>query len=167
LYGIKIVNLSVSADEEISYHEGAIAKVVQSLKIKGIVIVAAVGNDRDAPILPPANVPEVIAVGGLNDRNTLDPFQQTLYAPTSGWTVDGLLKPELIAPAIWLAAPILPKSGVQKEAIELFTKFDKAIGQRKADYQEQIKRKKLLSPYYQHADGTSFVVGKFGPILFL
>lgn len=155
-YNIKIVNLSVTGDEEISYHKGIIAKVVRSLTKKGIVIVAAVGNDRKAPILPPANIPEVLAVGGLDDHNTLDPFQQTLYNSTAGLTIDGLLKPELIAPAIWLAAPILPKSTVTKEAAELFEKFHEAEGQTKANYLEQIKERKLLSASYQHSDGTSF-----------
>ena len=155
-YGIKIVNLSVTDDEERSFHKSEMAEAVHSLTKKEITVVAAVGNDRSAPILPPANIPEVLTIGGFDDRNTLDPLQQTLYHSTSGSTVDGLLKPEIIAPAIWLAAPILPKSAVQEEAIGLFEKFQRTNGRIKADYLEQIKAKKLISPYYQHSDGTSF-----------
>lgn len=155
-YNIRIVNLSVTDDEEISFRKSEMAKVVRSLSKKGIMVVAAVGNDRNAPILPPANIPEVLAVGGIDDRNTLDPFQQTLYHSSSGLTVDGLLKPELIAPAIWLAAPILPKSISQNEAAALFAEFHKAKDSRKTDLLKKIKEKKLLSPYYQHSDGTSF-----------
>jgi serine protease AprX len=53
-------------------------------------------------------MPRVTTVGGLNDKNTLDEFQRVLYHSTCGETVDDLQKPEIIAPAIWLAAPILP-----------------------------------------------------------
>ena len=155
-YNIKIVNLSVADDEEHSFHRSEMAKAVQSLAKKGIMVVAAVGNDINAPILPPASIPEVLTVGGFDDRNTLDPLQQTLYHSTSGSTVDGLLKPEIIAPAIWLAAPILPKSDMQKEALALFKKLNEARGSTKTDYLKLIKDKKLLSPYYQHSDGTSF-----------
>ena len=55
-----------------------------------------------------------------------------------------------------MAAPILPHSSSQKEAAELFTEFHKAKGPRKTDQLKKIKEKKLLSPYYQHSDGTSF-----------
>ena len=155
-YGIRIVNLSVTDDEEHSFHESEMNEVIQKLTEMGITVVAAVGNDTNAPILPPASLPDVLTVGGLDDQNTLDPFQKTLYHSTSGSTIDGLLKPEIIAPAIWLAAPILPNSEVQKEAKALFDQFQAASGQAKTDFLEQIKSKKLLSPHYQHADGTSF-----------
>ena len=155
-YGIKIVNLSVTDDEERSFHGSEMSQVIESLTEKGINVVAAVGNDMNAPILPPASLPDVLAVGGLDDQNTLDPLQLTLYHSTSGSTIDGLLKPEIIAPAIWLAAPILPNSEVQKEAMVLFEKLQDAEGQTKTMYLQQIKDKKLISPYYQHSDGTSF-----------
>lgn len=155
-YGIRIVNLSVSADDPISFRESEVDKAVKTLHEKGIVVVAAVGNDPHAPILPPANAPEVLAIGGLDDRNTLDPMQQTLYHSTFGWTVDGLLKPELLAPAIWLAAPILPGTPEHQQAQLIFEKLEKAEGQDREDLIRQAKQGKFVSPHYQHADGTSF-----------
>ncbi|MEM6318073.1 MAG: S8 family serine peptidase [Bacteroidota bacterium] len=155
-YDIRIVNLSVADDYDISFHVSEVAKAIRVLTKKGIIVVAAVGNDPNAPIIPPANAPEVIAVGGLNDQNTLEPLQQTLYHSSYGWTIDGLLKPELIAPAIWLAAPILPKTDTYQQASELFHEFYRATGERKDQLLQEIRRRKLISEYYQHADGTSF-----------
>lgn len=155
-YGIRIVNLSVAGDDPISFRQSEVDKAIKTLNEKGIVVVAAVGNDPGAPILPPANAPEVLTVGGLDDRNTLDPMQQTLYHSTYGWTVDGLLKPELIAPAIWLAAPILPGTPAQQQAQEIFKKMETAQGDERDDLLRQARQGKFISPHYQHAGGTSF-----------
>lgn len=155
-YGIRIVNLSVAGDTPLSFRESEVDKAIKTLNEKGIVVVAAVGNDPNSPILPPANALKVLAVGGLDDRNTLDPMQQTLYHSTYGWTVDGLLKPELIAPAIWLAAPILPGTPEQQRAQEIFEKMETAQGQEREELIRQAKQGKFISPHYQHADGTSF-----------
>jgi len=150
---IKIVNISVTGDTEISYKKSEIDQLIKQLFEEGINVVAAVGNDTTARILPPANSPEVIAVGGLDDRNTLDPFQQNLYHSTYGFTIDGLTKPELIAPAIWIAAPILPTTKIAQEAQKL---FEELASDNNTNTLEQIKNKKLVSPHYQYADGTSF-----------
>lgn len=155
-YDIKIVNLSIADDYVMSFRDSEVDKMIKVLTEKGIIVVAAVGNDTHAPILPPANAPEVIAVGGLNDQNTLEPLQQSLFHSTYGWTIDGLLKPELIAPSIWLAAPILPKSSTFKEAGELFQKFQTTFGHEKDAILKKIKERKFVSEFYLHADGTSF-----------
>lgn len=180
-YGIRIVNLSVTDDEPISYKESRIDQAIQRLNDAGIVIVAAVGNDPDAPIKPPANAPQTIAVGGLNDANTLDPLQFSLYHSTFGWTVDGIIKPELIAPAIWIAAPILPGTPDAQEAHALFellyadsvdhkqrleelihlSRLPENLLQATPDairYEatQYIKKRRFLSPHYMHVDGTSF-----------
>ena len=82
---------------------------------KGIVVVAAVGNDEYGAIKPPANSPHVIAVGGVDDRNSLE-GPTKLYHSTYGETVDKLMKPELLAHSIWIAAPILPETKEQQES---------------------------------------------------
>ena len=156
-YDIRIVNLSVTDDEPVSFKESEISKAIKELYELGVVVVTAAGNDPNAPVLPPASTPEALAIGGLDDRNTLDPVQYALYHSTFGWTVDGLLKPELIAPAIWLAAPILPGTDAHRQASELFNEFEKADRlEQKDQITNEIKNRKLLSPHYQHADGTSF-----------
>lgn len=155
-YDIRIVNLSVSGDYNISFHESEINKAIKILTEKGIIVVAAVGNDRNAPIIPPANAPEVIAVGGLDDQNSIEPLQQTLYHSSYGWTIDGLFKPELIAPAIWLAAPILPKTTTSQEAEGLFDKLQKSDDIEKENILQEIRHRKMISKHYLHSDGTSF-----------
>ena len=76
-----------------------------------MVLVAAAGNSGCAAqhrVLPPATAPSVIAVGGYDDGNDPEGTNLALYCSSFGVTADGLTKPEIIAPAMWVAAPILP-----------------------------------------------------------
>ena len=45
-----------------------------------------------------------------------------MYRSSYGPTIDGLQKPELIAPGIWVAAPILPRTPTAEEA-ELYSQL--------------------------------------------
>lgn len=179
---IRIVNMSLGDDEAISYKRSEIDRLVEQLIHEGIVVVAAVGNDENGLIKPPANSPNVIAVGGIDDENNLKESVAKLYHSSFGKTVDDLMKPELIAHAIWIAAPILPGTKEQKESEtlhhllqlpenrlleELATNF----AQTELDYfvllnddvtfiREAIIRRiqtcKYISAHYMHVDGTSF-----------
>jgi serine protease AprX len=87
-----------------------------------MVVVCAAGNAGRAPghaVLPPASTPAVITVGGFNDRNTLEFDDHEMYQSSYGPTIDGLQKPEIIAPSIWIAAPILPGTPTSEEALLL------------------------------------------------
>src|SRR6266550_2372744 len=75
--------------------------------------------------LAPACSPAAISVGGLDDQNSLDRARRGMYRSSYGPTLDGLQKPEVIAPGIWVAAPILPHTPTAEEA-ELYTKLDAA-----------------------------------------
>src|SRR5207244_12042382 len=46
-----------------------------------------------------------------------------MYRSSYGPTIDGLQKPELIAPGIWVAAPILPSTPTAEEA-ELYSQLN-------------------------------------------
>ncbi len=180
-YNIRIINLSVYDDRNASFTDSELDKAVERALAKGIVVVAAAGNDPSAPILPPANSPHAITVGGLNDRNTLDPLLNTLYHSAFGETIDRFQKPDLVAPSIWLAAPMLPGTPQQVEAAVLYEllstdddllrlKLDTLLPKTELDGQlvfentqairravgERIGEAKYISPHYQHADGTSF-----------
>jgi serine protease AprX len=65
--------------------------------------------------VPPANAPSVITVGGYDDNNQLG-SEPALYCSSYGVTVDGIVKPEVIAPAMWVAAPILPRTDAYQRA---------------------------------------------------
>jgi serine protease AprX len=180
-YDIRIVNMSLGDDAPTSYKQSEIDKLAEQLVELGIVVVAAVGNDENGAIKPPANSPHVIAVGGVDDENNLTD-ETRLYHSSYGATVDGLMKPELIANAIWIAAPILPGTKEQREAEVLYdliktkdsqlaaivakqfpeTQLDYSVSQsndvtfiREAII-KHIQQCKYISPHYMHVDGTSF-----------
>ena len=179
-YAIRIVNISLGAEDSRAYMQNEIDRLAEKLIGEGVVIVAAIGNDENGMIKAPANAPNVIAVGGTDDRNRLDEPVGRLYHSTFGKTDDDLMKPELVAPAIWIAAPILPGTQEQKEAESLYRVMqterlcaefenlyadigiDESIlqsgdaGLIKEFVRRRIQTRKYISPHYMHVDGTSF-----------
>lgn len=181
-YGIKIINLSVYADEiDHSLSHPVIAEV-EKLTEHGITIVAAAGNNFNAPLRPPASAPSAITVGGLDDKNNIIRKDDSLYQTTFGKTIFNNIKPEIIAPAMWLAAPILPHTSVHKEAAALcamdamtddmllrtfpllisdthlplqLIKTQSAQTLRK-HIRERMASESIISPHYKFVDGTSF-----------
>lgn len=118
-YDIRVVNVSCAGDYEESYLTDGLSQVAERAVREGLVVVCAAGNagnSENPAILPPASAPSVITVGGFNDRNTLDLGDNDLYHSSYGPTIDGLQKPEIVAPSIWLAAPILPGTPTAAEA---------------------------------------------------
>ncbi|HEY6046134.1 MAG TPA: S8 family serine peptidase, partial [Pyrinomonadaceae bacterium] len=127
-FKIRVVNISAGGDFEESYLTNSLSQTVEECTRAGITVVCAVGNAGHAPghpVLPPASAPSCIAVGGLDDQNSLDRARRGMYRSSYGPTVDGLQKPELIAPGIWVAAPILPHTPTAEEA-ELYSRLDAA-----------------------------------------
>lgn len=133
-------------------------------------------------VKPPANALNVIAVGGINDENQLDDAVIKAYHSTYGKTIDELMKPELVAHAIWIAAPILPHTNEAQEAAALYKLANTSIDNLKHTLAEYISRTsmdsallnnadivsiqsaisgrimntKFISAAYMHVDGTSF-----------
>jgi serine protease AprX len=179
-YNIRIINISVAGDEETSYTTSQMDLLAQQLVTEGIVIVAAVGNDVNGHIKPPANARHVITVGGIDDENHLNRDTRSMYHSTYGVTADGLMKPELIAQAIWIAAPILPNTKEYKESVALhssLSSLDKGLNSAlcadvlkkyaasaesndlpfiREAIVKRIQSCKFISPHYMHVDGTSF-----------
>jgi serine protease AprX len=181
-FNIRIVNMSLGADEALSFRQSEIDMLAEQLISEGVIIVAAAGNEESGIIKPPANSPNVISVGGINDNNQLSPLANELYHSSYGKTMDGLMKPELIAQAIWVAAPLLPGTSEQRESErlhgllelneeELIKSFSVLLGKNGFDIVlpetkdpvrlkdaiiKRIQECKFISPYYMHVDGTSF-----------
>jgi len=127
-YEIRIVNISAGGDFEQSYLHNPLCRLVEEAVSKGLIVVCAAGNAGLAPghpVLPPASSPSAIAVGGLDDQNSLDRARRGMYRSSYGPTIDGLQKPEVIAPGIWVAAPILPHTPTADEA-QLYAELDAA-----------------------------------------
>jgi len=127
-FEIRIVNISAGGDFEQTYLENSLCELVEEAVNEGLVVVCAVGNAGLAPghpVLPPASSPSSIAVGGLDDQNSLNRARRGMYRSSYGPTIDGLQKPEVIAPGIWVAAPILPHTPTAVEA-QLYATLDSA-----------------------------------------
>ncbi|HLO00511.1 MAG TPA: S8 family serine peptidase, partial [Pyrinomonadaceae bacterium] len=104
-----------------------------------------------------------------------------LYHSNFGITADGTVKPEVVAPAMWVAAPILPGTTAYHRA-EALSQLAAAPDYRlpslareleeKAELPESVavadvnairthlestlERHKIVASHYQHVDGTSF-----------
>ena len=125
-YDIRLVNISAGGDFEQPYLRNSLCQLVEEVARAGLTVVCAVGNAGllpGHPVLPPASAPSCIAVGGLDDQNSLDRARRGMYRSSYGPTVDGLQKPELIAPGIWVAGPILPHTPTADEA-RLYAQLD-------------------------------------------
>jgi serine protease AprX len=151
--------MSLGSDESGSFRESKIDLLAEELIAKGILIVAAAGNDEQGMIRSPANSPNVITVGGMDDDNKLATLSR-LYHSSFGRTADDIQKPELIAPAIWIAAPILPGTREYFESANLHDNLQTAkAGESHATRVETIKKLqsgKYITKHYMHVDGTSF-----------
>jgi serine protease AprX len=183
-YDIRVVNISAGGDREESYLDNALCQTVEKCVRAGLVVVCAVGNagwEPGHPVLPPASSPSAIAVGGLDDRNSLDRSRHGLYRSSYGPTFDGLQKPELIAPGIWVPAPILPHTPTAAEA-ELYARLDRAADEELRPLIEEhgkddrdlydardlpfyllrqlisvkLREGDVISEHYKFVDGTSF-----------
>ncbi|RME84127.1 MAG: glycosyltransferase, partial [Caldilineae bacterium] len=150
--GVQIVNLSVGGDPVWPLAGNPVDEAVAELVAQGVTVVAAAGNDGERRLIPPATAPAALTIGGLDDKNTFDHNEVELWHSNYGQTAGGALKPELVAPSIWVAAPVLPGSSVAEEAAELFAR--RAEGDKTVE--KRIAELKLVTPHYQHVDGTSF-----------
>jgi serine protease AprX len=117
-YDIRILNISCGGDYEVSYLDDVMSRFAEAAVRAGIVVIAAVGNNGHRPgyVVPPASVPAVISVGGLDDSGNPRLGRVTGYRSSYGPTIDGLQKPEVITIADWIAAPILPNTPTSAQA---------------------------------------------------
>ena len=182
-YGIRIVNISAGGDWDASYLHDPICEAAEACVRAGIVVVCAVGNAAGGRnrVIPPASSPSVITVGGLNDHGDPSLGRLGTYWSCYGPTIDGLQKPEIIAPAIWVVAPILPETPTAAQAT-LLQKLSEADDAELIDLcmenqgvipaldeapkdqpyllrqliDSQLRDQKVMSDAYKHVDGTSF-----------
>jgi serine protease AprX len=150
--GVKVVNLSLGGEPTHPLRGNAVDEAVDALVEAGVTVVAAAGNDGVRALVPPGTAPAALTIGGLDDRNTLDHAARALWHGNYGSTADGAAKPELVAPSLWVVAPVLPGTALAREARELFAR--RARGDRGAE--ARIGELKLVTPHYQHVEGTSF-----------
>ena len=180
-FNIRIVNMSLGGDTDLTTNESKINQFAEELIKLGVCLTVAAGNTYESNSIPPASAPSVITVGGYSDENNLDADSRELYHSSFGKTADGLIKPEIIAPAMFIAAPILPKtkeyrvaeilSQIANSPDYLFrqTFLDNWQKAELPDYflstdvstarvlvERELKQRKIIATHYQHVDGTSF-----------
>lgn len=101
-HNIRVINMSFSAEAQSHYWDDPLNQAVMAAWQAGIVVVASAGNTGpDAMTIGvPGNVPYVITVGAVSDSYTPglnnDDFLTSFSA--AGPTVEGFVKPELVAP---------------------------------------------------------------------
>lgn len=183
-YGIRVVNISAGGDDEQSYLHDPLSQVVEECSAAGIIVVCAAGNAGhlpNHPVVPPASAPSCIAVGGLDDNNSINRAKRGMYRSSYGPTIDGLQKPEVIASSIWIPAPILPNTPTSQQA-GLLQKLDQSTDDDLHDMIEanpgidpeldaaldrpihsirqiillKIRRENVITRHYKYVDGTSF-----------
>ncbi|MDI6694838.1 MAG: S8 family serine peptidase [Anaerolineales bacterium] len=97
--GIRVVNLSINSEIEESYHTNPLCAALEVLWFNGFVVVVSAGNSQGTPLHPPANDPFVITVGAVDDQGTVTIADDMLSNFSAyGTTLDGAVKPDLVAP---------------------------------------------------------------------
>ena len=183
-YGIRIVNISAGGDYEQGYLSDPLSLTVERCTAEGIIVVCAVGNAGhlpNHPVFPPASAPSCIAVGGLDDNNSMNRAKRGMYRSSYGPTFDGFQKPEVIAPSIWVPAPILPNTPTAQQAAllktldaarddelhkiieahpgidaELDAALDRPVHSIRQIIVLKIRRENVITKHYKYVDGTSF-----------
>ena len=179
---IDVVNLSLGVDEQSRSLSHPVIALVEELTKQGVTVVAAAGNNPERPLVPPGAAPSAITVGGYNDNNSPDPGSREAWHSSYGRGPGGVRKPELLGPAIYVAAPILLGTGVKSEAEALFYLAGSSDRRLMANIPllapetsiatdlmaagtalharglvlEKIRSEKLITSAYKHVDGTSF-----------
>jgi len=101
-YKIRVLNLSFGAPPQSNYWDDPLNQAVMTAWRSGIVVVTAAGNEGPTPMTigVPGNVPYVITVGAQTDNYTpFNPLDDRLASFSStGPTLEGFVKPEIIAP---------------------------------------------------------------------
>jgi serine protease AprX len=183
-YDIRILNISCGGDYEASHLSDVISRFAEAAIRAGIVVVAAAGNSgHKGPghVVPPASVPAVITVGGVDDAGNPHLGQLTAYRSSYGPTFDGVQKPEVVTLADKIPAPILPDTPTHKQAV-LLAKLDNAsddqlsglIGKNKGVFPAldeaakqpaylirqiitaSLRDANVINEHYKMVDGTSF-----------
>lgn len=124
-YDVRVVNVSIGGDYPQEWRQNPVCLAAEALVERGVVVVAAAGNQSRRELLAPAQAPSVITVGGVDDQNR----PVDAGSPASIESVlpyhhnhavihdrhGPQLKPEVLAPGRYVASPILPVSPILRE----------------------------------------------------
>ncbi len=132
-YGIRVVNLSYGTDSAQDHLVDPLNRAVERLWRAGILVVVGAGNRGGAPgaIEKPGDDPYVVTVGAADTHGTASRSDDEV-APFSsrGPTVDGVAKPDLLAPGVSIVSHRAAGSTVDvtRPAARLGTRYFKGSG---------------------------------------
>ena len=177
---IRVLNISLGVNQD-DPHYAAVEQAVEELVAAGVTVFAAAGNTPGRKVGAPGSVPQAITVGGQHDRFSPDSDGELekIWPSSHGSHRAGVQKPDLLAPAIWVPAPMLPGTLTMREAAPLFQLLSvleelsaehgfserntlstpnerESIAELMRVVETRIRKQKYISPEYQHVDGTSF-----------
>ncbi|MBN2908693.1 S8 family serine peptidase [Polycladomyces sp. WAk] len=118
-YGIRVISLSLGSTSQLSYKDDPVCQAVEAAWNHGITVVVAAGNEGPEPrtIASPGIHPRVITVGASDDHSTVDNRDNTIAQFSSrGPTIDGIVKPDLVAPGTQITSLRVKRSYLDKTA---------------------------------------------------
>lgn len=119
-YNIQVMNLSLGGDPESRSKEDPLVMALEKAIDAGIVPCIAAGNsgpDKET-IGSPGITPNAITVGAYDDKKTPEKEDDDIARFSSrGPSIDGNLKPEIIAPGVNITAPLSPGSTLDRPSI--------------------------------------------------
>jgi serine protease AprX len=115
--GIRVVNLSVQETIPGPTARNPLVRTVERLSQLGLVVVVSAGNLGEGSVsYAPANAPSALTVGATDTNGTLDPADDRIASWSSrGVTLEGLEKPELVAPGRNIVSTLPPGSRLAYE----------------------------------------------------
>ncbi|MCL5676585.1 MAG: S8 family peptidase [Firmicutes bacterium] len=117
-YSIRIMSMSLGAPAQSECAGDPLCQAVSKAWNAGIVTVVAAGNDGPQPrtISTPGINPQVITVGAMDDRGTVDRSDDVLASFSSrGPTPDGIHKPDILSPGVGITSLRSPGSYLDKQ----------------------------------------------------
>ncbi|MCZ8514059.1 S8 family peptidase [Paenibacillus filicis] len=112
-YGIRIASLSLGGPAPGSCGQDPLCQAVNRAVRRGLVIVAAAGNEGPRPgtISSPGTSPLAITAGAADDRRSVRPLAERVAGFSSrGPAKGGAMKPDLVAPGVGIVSLRVPGS---------------------------------------------------------
>jgi serine protease AprX len=189
-YNVRVLNISVGGDYPMPWQDNPVCQAAEELVKRGVFIAAAAGNRGRNELLPPAQAPSVMTVGGADDHNLLTSWQVALYPHNFGEIqINGATqhKPDILALARYLPGPVLPVSHVFTET-QIIAGLRSALGwpnsdmvpaqtnvlphaprsPRMAEVERAVRyamnAHKWIHRYYQHVEGTSVAAAQVSAV---
>ena len=115
---LKVINMSLGEVARRGHKFDPWALAVKKANEAGLVCVVAAGNEGPGPgtISTPGIEPHAITVGAYDSKGTPSPDDDTLWEKTSiGPTIDGLKKPDVLAPGVSIFSTLAPGSTLDED----------------------------------------------------